>query len=254
MIWEVVVMLERQSGKKLKRMRVDSGMEFVNELVNTSCQKNGIILETTVPYAPEQNRIAEHAIAVFFKMVRCMLHASKIDLCYLGEAFLYAVHISLTHTSALDNIVPAHAWSGTKPDVSYLQIFGSVAYANILKKVHGGKLEFTSIKCHLLGWWADEMKGYRLEDVETGKIITAWDVPFGEDDSPGDLAVIETQGIAPTEAEIDRLVLDDVFGKTAGLVFPISQCKSSPQPAAAVEPPIPSADDASPLWKLMFQF
>ena len=246
-IREVVVMLERQSGKKLKRMRADSGTEFVNELVNTFCQKNGIVLETMVPYTPEQNGIAERAIAVFFEMVRCMLHASKMDLRYWGEAFLYAVHIrSLTHTSALDNIVPAHAWSGTKPDVSHLRIFGSVAYANIPKKVRGGKLEVTSIKCRLLGWWADETKGYRLEDVETGKIITARDVRFAEDDSPGDLAVIETRGVAPTEAEIDRLVPDDVFGKTAGSVSPISQSKSSPQPAAAVEPPIPSVDDASP--------
>jgi len=27
------------------------------------------------------------------------------------------------------------------------------------------------MKCCLLGWWADEMKGYRLEDIETGKLI-----------------------------------------------------------------------------------
>ena len=214
--------------------------------MNMFCQKNGIVLETRVPYTPEQNGIAERAITVFFEMVRCMLHASKMDLRYWGEAFLYAVHIrSLTHTSALNNIVPAHAWSGTKLDVSHLQIFGSVAYANTPKKVCGGKLEVTSIKCRLLGWWADEMKGYRLEVVETGKIITAWDVHFAEDDSPGDLAVIETRGVAPTEAEIDRLVPDDVFGKMAGLVSPISQSKSSPQPAAAVEPPIPSVDDGT---------
>ncbi len=48
-------------------------------------------------------------------------------------------------------------------------------------------------------------KGYRLEDAETGKIITARDVRFVEDDTPGDLAVIETRGVAPTRAEIDAL-------------------------------------------------
>ena len=75
-------MLERQSGKKLKRMRADSRTEFVNELVNMFCQKNGIVLETTVPYTPEQTGIAERAIVVFFEMVRCVLHASKMDLRY----------------------------------------------------------------------------------------------------------------------------------------------------------------------------
>ncbi len=46
------------------------------------------------------------------------------------------------------------------------------------------------------GWWADETKGYRLEDAETGKLITARDVRFVENDAPGDLAVIETRGNA----------------------------------------------------------
>ena len=48
------------------------------------------------------------------------------------------------------------------------------------------------MKCHLLGWWADKTKGYRLEDIETGKLIMSQDVCFVEDKSPGDLAVVET--------------------------------------------------------------
>jgi len=27
------------------------------------------------------------------------------------------------------------------------------------------------MKCCLLGWWADKMKSYQLEDIETGKLI-----------------------------------------------------------------------------------
>ena len=102
-----------------------------------------------------------------------MLHSAKMDLWYWGEAFMYAVHIhNVSPTSALQDTVPIHAWSGCKPDISYLRIFGSTAYANIPKKVHGGKLEAISIKCCLLGWWADKTKGYRLEETEMGKLIT----------------------------------------------------------------------------------
>ena len=105
---------------------------------------------------------------------------------------MYAVHIrNVSPTSTLRDTVPIHAWSGHKPDISYLHIFGSIAYANIPKKVRGGKLEATSIKCRLLGWWADETKGYRLEETETGKLITVRDVHFVEDTKPDDLAVIE---------------------------------------------------------------
>jgi transposase InsO family protein len=70
-----VAKLERQSGVKLKQMRSDNGMEFVNNVVHSFCRRNGIIHETTVPYTPEQNGIAESAIHVRFEMVRCMLHS-----------------------------------------------------------------------------------------------------------------------------------------------------------------------------------
>ena len=69
-----------------------------------------------------------------------------------------------------------------------------MAYVNIPKKVHSGKLEATLRKCQLLGWWADETKGYRLEDEENGRLITLHDVRFLEDERPNDLAVIKSSG------------------------------------------------------------
>ena len=99
---DVVTMLERQSGLKLKKMRSDNGTEFVNSIVESFCRRNGILHETTVPYAPEQNGIAERSIKTYFEMVRCMLHSAKMDLRYWGEAFMYVVHIrNLSPTSAL---------------------------------------------------------------------------------------------------------------------------------------------------------
>jgi len=68
-VHDVLAMLERQSGLKVRRLRSDNGSEFVNDAMNTFCCRNGIIHETTIPYTPEQNGIAEQAITVFFKMV-----------------------------------------------------------------------------------------------------------------------------------------------------------------------------------------
>src|ERR1700742_1727402 len=173
-------------------MRSDNGKEFFNNITQDFCRRNGVIHQTTAPYSPEQNGLAERTITVYFEMVRCMLHSSGMDLRYWGEAFMYAVHIrNLSPTRRLPDRVPIHAWTGSKPDVSHLRIFGSTAYVNIPKKVRGGKLEATSRKCRLLGWWANETKGYRLEDAETVKLITSRDVRFLEDERPNDLAVIE---------------------------------------------------------------
>jgi hypothetical protein len=69
-------------GKLLKRIRYDNGTEFTTVLIESFCQKNGVIMETTVPYTLEQNSIAKHAIAIFFQMVRCMLQSAKMDLWY----------------------------------------------------------------------------------------------------------------------------------------------------------------------------
>jgi hypothetical protein len=122
---DLIAILERQSGLKVKKMRSDNGREFVNKQMNEFCQINGILHKTTVPFKPQQNGIAERAIAILFKMVRSMIHASKIDKRYWGEAFMYAVHIqSITPTSALNGKVPFEAWTGHKPDISHLRIFG----------------------------------------------------------------------------------------------------------------------------------
>ena len=151
---------------------MDNGQDFVNSMVEAFCLRNSIIHETTNPYTPEQNGIAERGIATHVEMVRCMLHSAKMDLRYWGEALMYAIHIrNLSPTTALHGMVPFEAWTGHKPDVSHIRVFGSTAYVTIPKKIRGGKLEATAVKCQLLGWWADETKGYWLEDTETGELI-----------------------------------------------------------------------------------
>ena len=171
------------------------------------CQQNGIIHETTVPYLPEQNGITERAIAVFFKMVRCMLWSVGVDLRYWGKAFMYAIHIrSLTLTSGLKEIVPYEAWTRHKSNVSHLHIFGSLSWAHVSKQVRKGKLESRAVKVQLLGWWTDETKGYQLEDIENGKLITSRDVQFFEDNSPSELAVMDIGAPTVSTGDLNNFI------------------------------------------------
>jgi len=106
----IVAMLERQSSKRVKHFRSDNRTKFINLTIDLFCRKNRIIHETTNPYLLEQNGIIEHVIPIFFEIVWYMLYAASVDLCYWGEAFMYAVHIhSLTATSSLKDIVPYKA-------------------------------------------------------------------------------------------------------------------------------------------------
>jgi hypothetical protein len=167
-------------------------MEFVNNVIHSFCWQNGIIHETTILYMPEQNGIAESAICVCFEMVRCMLHSAGMDLQYWGEAFMYTVHIrNLSPISAIEDNVPLYFWSRQKLDISHLCVFRLIVYANIPKNIQSGKLEVTTVKCRLLGWWRDETKGYRLEDIQMCSLITSHDVQFVEDETPTELTIIK---------------------------------------------------------------
>jgi len=85
-------------------------------------------------------------------MVRCIIHTVSVDLRYWGEAFMYAVHIRrLTLTISLSGRVPYEAWTGHKPDVSHLRIFGSLGWAHIPEEVRRGKLELRAVKVRMLG-------------------------------------------------------------------------------------------------------
>ena len=41
----------------------------------------------------------------------------------------------------------------------------------------------------MIGWWADETKGYRLKNIDTRELVTSRDVCFIEDETPSDLVV-----------------------------------------------------------------
>ena len=67
-----------------------------------------------------------------------------MDLYYWGEAFMYAIYIQLiTPTSGLNGRIPYTEWneSKKKPDVSHLQILGSLGWAHVPKEVWEGKVE-----------------------------------------------------------------------------------------------------------------
>jgi hypothetical protein len=124
----IIVKLEHQSGIKTKQICLDNGTEFINSVVYALCKQNGILHETTIPYMPEQNGVAERAIKTHFEIVRCMLHSAELDLQYWGETFLYAIYIrNHSPTSTIQDKVPMHMWTGHKPDVSHLCVFRSMS-------------------------------------------------------------------------------------------------------------------------------
>jgi hypothetical protein len=73
---------------------------------------------------------------------------------------------------------PFEAWSGRKPSIKHLKVFGCICYVQIPKEKRY-KLDETSEKYIFVGY-SSMSKGYRLYNLETNKVIISRDVLFDE--------------------------------------------------------------------------
>ena len=112
-------------------IKSDNGTEFVNHELNDLFLHNNIYQQTSSPYSPFQNGIAERSNRTIFELAACLLTDSNVPL-YLWE---YAVS-TVVHTL---NLLPNKALNLTStpfmelfhkpPNISHLRIFGSPVYA-----------------------------------------------------------------------------------------------------------------------------
>ena len=177
-------MVEKSSGRKVKTLRSDNGGEYTSTEFTSYLTKEGIKHQVTTPHTPQQNGVAERLNRTLIESVRTMLADSKLPHRFWAEALSTAVYLrNRSSTKALAGITPHESWSGTKPNVSSLRIFGCSAYARV-PKVERCKLDSKTRKCVLLGYGTNR-KGYRLYDLGRMKVIHSRDVVFDETSMPG---------------------------------------------------------------------
>jgi hypothetical protein len=76
------------------------------------------------------------------------------------------------------NFTPEETWSGHKPSVAHMKVFGCIAYAHVPKE-NRRKLDDKSVKCIFIGYNI-ETRSYRLFDPQAKKVIIRKDVVFDE--------------------------------------------------------------------------
>ena len=171
-------MVEKQTGKQLKRLRTDNGLEFCNSAFNEFCKNEGIVRHRTVRNTPQQNGVAERMNRTILEKTRCILSNAGLPRKFWAEAVNTACYlINRSPSTAIECKTPVEVWSGAPADYTNLRIFGCPAYAH----VNDGKLEPRARKCIFLGY-ADGVKGYRLWclDGKSPRCIISRDVTFDE--------------------------------------------------------------------------
>ena len=171
-------MVEKRTGKVVKTLRTDNGLEFCNKDFDEFCRKEGIVRHRTVRHTPQQNGVAERMNQTLVQRARCMRIDTGLSKKFWAEAVNTAAYlVNRSPSTAIDFKTPQEVWSGKPSNYSGLKIFGCPAYAH----VSDGKLEPRAMKCIFLGY-ATGVKGYRLWCTEdrTPKFIISRDVTFDE--------------------------------------------------------------------------
>ena len=71
-------MIEKQTGRQVKCLRTDNGLEFYSDEFNTLCKKEGIDRHRTVRHTPQHNGVAERMNRTLMEKVRCMLSNAQL--------------------------------------------------------------------------------------------------------------------------------------------------------------------------------
>jgi hypothetical protein len=129
------------------------------------------------------------------------LWAEAVDTsCYL---------VNRLPSSALDDKTPHEVWSGKKPSLQHLRVFGCDAYVHVQKE-NRIKLDKKAEKCIFIGY-KDGVKGYKLWNLETKKIVYSQDVVFREVKDVSKHEFLPTQD-KPEKIEIE---LDDAKSESS---------------------------------------
>jgi hypothetical protein len=171
----------------------------VNAEVRKFAAEEGILIETTAPYSPSQNGIAERFNRSVIELVRAMLIAKNLPAFLWDEAVSHVVYLrNRAPTQALKGMTPYEAWNGLKPDVSHFREFGCDVWV-LDEDKNRSKLALKSKKMVFVGF-AEGSKAVHYWDKATRKIKVSRNVAFNENDEPTS-EMVSLPGV-PAEGEI----------------------------------------------------
>ncbi|KAJ6818565.1 uncharacterized protein M6B38_406515 [Iris pallida] len=110
---------ERQTGQ-LKRIRSDQGGEYRSHEFVSFCKEHGIINETTAPYSPQSNGVAERKNKMLTKIINSMLLTAGLPKCYWGEAALTTTFILNRVLYATSGITAYELWFKVRPNLNII--------------------------------------------------------------------------------------------------------------------------------------
>ncbi|KAG7536932.1 Integrase catalytic core [Arabidopsis suecica] len=169
-----------QFNAKIKVLRTDNGGEYTSHKLKEHLNKSGILHQTSCPYTPQQNGVAERKNRHLMEVARSMMFHTSVPRRYWGDAVMTACYlINRTPTKVLGDLSPFEVLNNTRPSIDHLRVFGCVCFV-LVPGEQRNKLDAKSTRCMFLGY-STTQKGYKCYDPVNNRTYVSRDVKFLED-------------------------------------------------------------------------
>jgi hypothetical protein len=177
---EFKALIENLSERKIKTLRSYNGGEYTSKEFVNFCKYVGIKRELITPYNPQQNGVVERKNKTIMEATKTMILDQDLPMHLWAEAgrTIVYVHNRLSH-SALGFKTPEEMFSGKKPEVIHLKIFGCPVFVHIPKEKRT-KLDPSGKRGIFVGY-CEVSKVFRIYISGYHHIDISRDVTFDED-------------------------------------------------------------------------
>jgi hypothetical protein len=170
MFKELKVLVENQIEKIIKVLRIVNDRDFCSNEFEEFCKKCSIERHKNTPYTPQQNGVLERMNKTLMEKSRCILSGSRLGQEFWAEAVgTTCFLVNKSPSSVSDDKTPQNVWTGKKPSLTHLKVFGYEAYVHVPKE-NKRKLDKKAGKCIFIGY-KDGLKGYNIWNLETKKVV-----------------------------------------------------------------------------------
>ncbi|KAJ9535587.1 hypothetical protein OSB04_un001276 [Centaurea solstitialis] len=159
--------VELHKNELIKALRTDRGGEYYDPVYFES---TGIIHQTTAPYTPQQNGVAERKNRTLKEMVNSMLSYSGLSEGFWGEAMLTACYIFNRTPNKKSKNTPYEIWHKKVPNLSYLKVWGCRAVVRLTEPKRKNLGE-KGIDCIFIGY-AEHSTAYRFYAIESNEFVS----------------------------------------------------------------------------------
>lgn len=168
------------STYKIKKLRSDGGGEYLSHEFSRYLAEHGIERQITPPRTPQHNGVAERMNRTLVEGARAMLYSSGLPRYLWAEAIntrCYVLNRSPTRALSSES-TPYERWTGAKPDLSHLRVFGCLSYVYVDDTMRT-KLAETSHRYAFVGY-PPGTKGWKFYSLQTRRFIISRNAKFIE--------------------------------------------------------------------------